>query len=413
MQEILRYIKPTDREMDRELGFARKLVEHLKLHIPDSCEAVLTGSIAKKTFLRNKKDVDIFILFPRTVPKDALEPAIKSIMKSAFPTMGYQISYAEHPYVRFHISGRKVDLVPAYKISNAEERLSAVDRSVLHTRFVLNSLKVGQTDEILVFKQFLQSNSLYGAEIKIKGFSGYLCELLIIEYGTFSKLVKAASKWKTVFIDLKKYYKSSEISSARKRFGNFVVIDPTDKNRNVAAAVSEQNFQAFTGLCKKYLKKPSKSFFFKKPETFERKWKRIGKGKKTYVVSMPRPDIVDDVLWGQLHKLIRQLEMHMKEFEARIIADDTRHMVRLAIIMKKDRLPVTVLLEGPPLSMKKHVSEFKKVRKKTRIKNKKIYAEAKRQITKADDAIRQFFRKYSETDSHLAYPEEILIVEKK
>lgn len=413
MQEVLRYIKPTDRELDREIGFARKLVDHIKLYVPDSCEVVLTGSIAKKTFLRNKKDVDVFVLFPRSVPREELEPAIKKIMASAFPTMGYQISYAEHPYVRFHISGREVDLVPAYIISSAEERLSAVDRSVLHTRFVLNSLRVGQTDEILLLKQFLQSNEIYGAEIKIKGFSGYLCELLIIEYGTFSNLMKAASKWNTVFIDLKKYYKPGEISAAKRKFGNFVVIDPTDKNRNVAAAVSLQNFRGFIGLCKKYLKKPSRSFFFKKPETFEHRLKRLGKGKKVYSVSMPRPDIVDDVLWGQLHKLIRQLEMHMKNFETQIMADDTRHVVRLALIMKKDKLPATMLLEGPPLSMKKSVSEFRKARKKTMIKNRKIYAQVKRKVTKADDAIRQFFRKYSETDSHLAYPEEILIVEKK
>ena len=80
MREVLKHIKPTEKEMDRELNFAKKLTEHLKPHVPDSCEVVLTGSVAKKTFLRDRRDVDVFILFPRTVPKEELEPAIKQIM---------------------------------------------------------------------------------------------------------------------------------------------------------------------------------------------------------------------------------------------------------------------------------------------------------------------------------------------
>jgi len=103
----------------------------------------------------------------------------------------------------------------------------------------------------------------------------------------------------------------------------------------------------------------------------------------------------------------------MSEFQPKIIADDSRHVVRIAIILKKDRLPAKMLLEGPPVSMKKHAAQFKKAHKKTKVKNRKLYAEVKRPVTKAGDAIRQFFRKFSSTDSHLAYPEEILIVEKK
>ncbi|MFH0885189.1 MAG: CCA tRNA nucleotidyltransferase [Candidatus Micrarchaeota archaeon] len=422
LSRVLPAIRPSAQELSRELGFAQMLVSHISDNAPKGCKVVLTGSVAKKTFLRDKRDIDIFVLFARSMPREALEPYIKDIMASSFPGIRYQLSYAEHPYARFHFEGRRIDLVPAYKITKAAERVSSVDRSVLHTDFVNSSLKKKQVDDVLLLKQFLRSNGIYGAEIKTEGFSGYLCELLTIKYGGFPALLRAAAKWKPaspsgVFIDIKKYHKPSEAKDAVKRFGSpFIVIDPTDKNRNVAAAVSETNLRLFISLCKAFLKKPSESLFFRKPATFEERTEKASRGKKLILLSMPRPDIVDDILWGQLHKMMGQLRAHLKEFEPKdIIADDSRHLVRLAIILGKDTLPKTMLVVGPPLEMKKHVVQFKKSHKKGKfiIKKKKIYAEVKRPVVKAEDAIHAFFHGFATTRSHLAYPEEMLILEKK
>jgi tRNA nucleotidyltransferase (CCA-adding enzyme) len=421
LSRVLPAIRPSADELAHEIGFAQMLVAHISDNAPKGCQVVLTGSVAKKTFLRDKRDIDIFVLFARSVPREALEPHIKDIMAASFPGLGYQLSYAEHPYSRFHFEGRRIDLVPAYKITKAAERISAVDRSVLHTEFVNSRLKKKNVDDVLLLKQFLRSNGIYGAEIKIEGFSGYLCELLIIRYGGFPGLLRAAAKWKGaapagIFIDIKKYYKPSEAKGAAKRFGSqLVVIDPTDKDRNVAAAVSESNLGLFISLCRAFLKKPSESLFFKKPETFEERTEKAAKGKKLILLSMPRPDIVDDILWGQLHKMIGQLETHLKEFEPKeIIADDSRHLVRLGIILGIDALPKTMLVAGPPIGMKKHAEQFRKSHKKGKfiIKKKKIYAEVKRPIAKAEDAIHSFFRGFAATRSHLAYPEEMLVVER-
>ena len=411
--EVLALIRPSKEELAEELRFSKELIKKIETAVPPSCKVVLTGSVAKRTFLKHKRDVDVFVLFELSFDRDGMEPAIKKIMKKVFPSVSYQMSYAEHPYARFHFDGRKVDLVPAYKISDAKQRRSAVDRSVLHTRFVLNSLKVGQTDEVLLLKQFLKANSLYGAEIKIKGFSGYLCELLIIKYGTFDKLVKAISKSKLpIIIDLRKYY--SKKNSLAERFGQFVVIDPTDKDRNVAAAVSTENIKKFIQLCRSFSKKPSKDFLLRTPPSFESQVKNASKGKHMFHVSMPRPEIVDDVLWGQIYKLAKQLEDYLEDFEAKIMADESRHVVRLAVIVKHKELPSKMLVAGPPLSMKEHVLEFKKAHKNAKIstKKKRVYAEVKRPITKAETAIKNFFRQFSTTDSHLAYPPEMILIEK-
>jgi tRNA nucleotidyltransferase (CCA-adding enzyme) len=415
---VLAAVKPTREEAAAERGFAEFLVAHISRNLPEGCEAVLTGSMAKGTFLRDKRDIDIFVLFDRSVPREDLEARISGVMAASFPGLGYQLSYAEHPYARFHFEGRRIDLVPAYRITRAAERISAVDRSVLHTKFVTSSLSRAQAGEVLLLKQFLRSNGLYGAEIKIGGFSGYLCELLIIRFGSFAALVRAAAKWKPgspVFIYLKKAHTPKGAEEAQKRFNApFVVIDPTDKNRNVAAALTPENFARFCALCKSFLKGPSEDFFFRKPEPFEDRAARGARGGSLFIISMPRPDVVDDVLWGQLYKMMGQLEAHLKEFGPKpILADDSRHVVRLAITLKKDRLPGRMLVEGPPIGMKKHAGQFRKSHKKAKfiVKKKRLYADVKRPAARAEGAIRSFFRAFSTTRSHLAYPEEMILVE--
>lgn len=412
MEKVLSKIRPTEEELKSELSFASKLISHIKTIIPKNCEVVLTGSVAKKTFLKNKKDVDIFVLFEKSVPREELQPNIRSIMEKAFPTLGYQLSYAEHPYVRFHISGRRVDLVPAYKISNSKERISAVDRSILHTKYVLKNMLPKQRDEVLLLKQFLKSNELYGAEIKIKGFSGYLCELLVLHYGSFKRILKESQKWPNLVIDLLPFYKKNDHKELISKFGSFVVIDPTDRNRNVAAALSDENLLKFKKIAKAYQKEPNEKVFFKEPISFESKISRLSKGKKKLLVSLPRPDVVDDILWGQLYKLIGQLEIALKEFGPKIIADDSRHMVRLAILLTKDKLSKKTIVKGPPVEMKDHANKFKKSHKITYEKKGELFAEVQRPITSADEAIIHFMRKFSKTDSHLACQEELIIIEK-
>jgi tRNA nucleotidyltransferase (CCA-adding enzyme) len=191
------------------------------------------------------------------------------------------------------------------------------------------------------------------------------------------------------------------------------VIDPTDKDRNVAAAVSKDNFRKLALLSKRFLKKPSESFFFKKQESFEKKISRFsGTG---FLISMPRPDVVDDVLWGQLHRLMKQMKCSLKDFEPKkMVADDHRHLVRIAIFLGKEKLPEKMLVAGPPLKMKENVVDFRKSHKRAKFitKKRQIFAEVKRKTTKAEKAIHLFLNDFSKTKSHLAYPEEIVIVEK-
>ena len=159
-------------------------------------------------------------------------------------------------------------------------------------------------------------------------------------------LARQALKWKKpVFIDIKGYYSKKEIPGAVGYFGDFVVIDPTDKNRNVAAAVSSENLARFIRLCRVFVRKPSAKLFLKEPEGFRNRVLKSSRGFKLFTITMPRPDVVDDVLWGQLHKMVNQLKEHLSDFSPKaILADDSSNEITLAIILEKDKLGEKELL---------------------------------------------------------------------
>jgi len=73
LSEVLPVIKPSLKELKAEVEFSRTLVGHIKKKIPRRCDVVLTGSVAKRTFLREKRDLDVFVLFDRSVPKEKLD----------------------------------------------------------------------------------------------------------------------------------------------------------------------------------------------------------------------------------------------------------------------------------------------------------------------------------------------------
>ena len=110
------------------------------------------------------------------------------------------------------------------------------DRSPFHTRFMKKSLTSKMQNEVRILKQFLKSNKIYGAEIAKQGFSGYISEVLILNYKTFENVIKQIS-------DIKE---NQVIGKTTKKFDtSIVIIDPIDKNRNLAAAISEENIGKF------------------------------------------------------------------------------------------------------------------------------------------------------------------------
>ena len=355
MKEILQKIKPSKQEEKKLRDISNELISKIKERVKklDSrIEVKLVGSCSRNTWLRYEKDLDIFLLFPREYSKKELEKVVENIGKEILEKL--QKKYAEHPYVKGEFKGYDVELVPCYLIESPRNMVSSVDRTPFHDRFVRENIK-GKEDEVRILKQFLKGISCYGAESKVEGFSGYLCELLIIKYGSFLNVLENATRWKfgevVQFGDLSK-------KKLRRKFPNspLIFVDPVDENRNVASALSEEKFARFVYAAKEYLRNPKYTFFFPKKR---KKCKRdvISKFKKRgteiFAIIFEKPDILDDILYPQLKKTIKRLKKALKEREFIVegsFFSVSDRKVAIYFELRSSKLPKAKLHLGPFVS---------------------------------------------------------------
>ena len=260
--QILKDIKPTKKQQDDIDSMSERLVNFLK----ETCrkedinaKIAVVGSVAKHTALKGKSDIDIFMAFPLDVDETTLKETGLYLAHKCSDAFKGEAShhFASHPYVTSDIEGYEVDLVPCYAIEDGSQLKSAVDRTILHTRYVKSNLTDEQCDEVLLLKKFMDMTGTYGSEFKVGGFAGYLCELLIIKYGSFEQTLKAASLWKYgQVIDLEDYGTAGQFDDP------LIVIDPTDKNRNVGAALRLNKFSEFIQSARNYLSSDNKKDYF-------------------------------------------------------------------------------------------------------------------------------------------------------
>jgi tRNA nucleotidyltransferase (CCA-adding enzyme) len=359
LDTVLKRIAPSKEEAAGAGRLAESTQKSLKKHLPDGVKTLLAGSVAKGTFLRGAGDIDLFAVFPPSYSKEDMFKALEKAAKEAFPRARSETGYAEHPYLRIYLKGKRIDLVPSYEMKPGERVKSAVDRSQLHTEYVLSRMKPAQKKEVLLLKQFLKANLLYGAEIKRKGFSGYLCELMIIHYGSFLKFLEAASTWKLpVVIDQEGRYKG--LDAVPDFRSPLTVIDPVDLTRNVAAVITRENAQRFIFLSSAYLAEPSEASFFPKKPSGKELARRL-EGRSIFAISFAKEGVVDDVLWGQLWRVSGQLESFLKKLEFNLLGVHpyaTDSECAILFELRSPVLPKTQTYRGPFLDQTGHVSVF-------------------------------------------------------
>ena len=323
---ILDDIKPTLDETKQINDVSSKVINYLqKLCDSDNLNAnvALVGSVAKNTALKGKSDIDIFIAFPldtdkKILKKTGLELAHKCC--DEFDSVA-EHHYASHPYVTTHIEGFEVDIVPCYAIEDGSQLKSAVDRTILHTRYVKANLKDGQEDEVLLLKRFMAMTGTYGSEFKVGGFAGYLCELLIIHYGTFENTLKNAINWKFGHnIDLENYGTSKQFKDP------LIVIDPTDENRNVGAALRLEKLAEFIQSARNYIFSDNKKDYFYPLNRNLNKEDILNEFKlrnsEFIAIKFNIPDIPLDTLHPQLRKTTEALERKLNGEEFNVFKAD-------------------------------------------------------------------------------------------
>ncbi|KYK24409.1 hypothetical protein AYK24_06245 [Thermoplasmatales archaeon SG8-52-4] len=358
--------------------------EIIKRKLPVTVE--LVGSTAKDTYLSDNLDIDFFLSFPIKYQKEEISKHALSIGKKLLKDT--EESYAEHPYLRGYYKNYYVEIVPCYKIENASQKLSSVDRTPLHTKFIKENLHEEQKKEVRLFKQFLMGIGCYGAEAEIEGFSGYLCEIIVLKFSTFKKILENAQNWNS----------GENLALTKGNYPNFetplTFIDPVDTNRNVASAVSIEKFDLFIKACKEYLIKPNITFFFPnkiKPWSVEKIKAEIQKQKYLYTgIKFVKPKIIDENLYPQIRKACKAIWQACKRYDFTIYdvsfyIDENKEIIYIIVKSKDEVLSKTFQHIGPPISLKENAKEFinkwkddSKVTKKPYQKNDRLFVDLKR-----------------------------------
>lgn len=361
LNEVLARVKPSAEEERHMRSVAREVIDKVDASAREmglDVYAIHVGSTARNTWLRGKKDIDVFLMFPPATPREKLEEDGLKLARAISPR--FEERYAEHPYVTALYKGLDVDLVPCYRVSDPSKIQSAVDRSPFHNQYVKEHID-GLYDEVRLLKQFARGVGVYGSELRTQGFSGYLCELLVLKYGSFMGVVEHGASFKPgMVIDI-----LGRMDGSVEHPDPLVVIDPVDPRRNVASALSEQKFCEFIDACRNFLEAPSLDFFFPPPVEPIKKGALEGllasRGTLLVAITFKTPDIVEDTLYPQLRKaegsVVRLLERHeFRAYWSDVWSNNTSALVLEMLVWK---LPAIERHMGPPIQEREHCEKFK------------------------------------------------------
>jgi len=221
--------------------------------------------------------------------------------------------------------------------------------------------------EVRLLKKFMKGVGVYGAEIKIGGFSGYLCELLILHHKYFMKTLSAFAQHKQrIIIDIENYYKGREDELQLLFKEPLVIVDPVDMGRNVASAVQPQKLYTFVAAARAFLKTPNLKFFYPRETTAltvkELKKELERRGSTIIFLAFRKVDAVPDVLWGQLYKSQRSLNKLVQLNDFNILRalswSDEKTLNMFVFELEQHILPPVKKHLGPPLEKEKECEKF-------------------------------------------------------
>ena len=394
----LQRVKPTPEEAQAVATSAERMVKAVEAEVARrglDAKVMLVGSAAKDTYLRSSVDFDTFVLFPTDTSREDLERHGLELGRAILEDP--EEKYAEHPYIHGLWEGFEADLVPAYAVADLSQRMSAVDRTPFHTRFVLLHMERDQRDQVRLLKQFMKGVGVYGAEAETRGFSGYLCELLVLKYGNFRRVLEAGAGWKPgTFLILERLEGNPKFADP------LVFIDPVDVRRNVASAVSAQTLAHFSEACRAYLRREGLSYFFPRqlvPMAPDELAVALRRRRSEFLLLRTRaPTVLADHLHDQMRKaadaVTRLLERH--GFEVKRTSHEVgKDELLLLVEVPRLRLPETVTHAGPPVKSREHAERFRKTWGGHRDARSPVYeeegrlkVERLREFRRADDLLR-------------------------
>ncbi|MEM3091298.1 MAG: hypothetical protein QXX55_00975 [Candidatus Pacearchaeota archaeon] len=403
LKEVLNKINPKKDEIKKIDFLLRSFISKIKDNIRKNgiyADVFVGGSWAKRTIIKKDRyDIDIFIRFNKDYKSQYISTLTEKILSGI--GMNKQKIHGSRDYFIVKVSKEVFfEIIPVKKISNPKEAENITDLSYLHVKYINKKIKSERMrNDIRLIKAFCFANNCYGAESYISGFSGYGLELLVYYYGSFLKLIKEIAKVsnnKKLIIDIEKHYKNKErilldINSAKLQ-SPIILIDPTYKQRNVLAALSNETFKKFQNAIKRFLKNHSVKAFEQK-EIDVKKIENIAKSKNyEFLLIKALTDRQEgDVAASKLLKFYKYILNDIEKFFEVNNKGFKYQKGKSALFFFVTSGPKEILIKGPLLNQREHVNRFKQKYRKLFIKNDRIYAKYK-----TSSSLHQFIKRWKQ-----------------
>jgi len=213
-----------------------------------------------------------------------------------------------------------------------------------------------------------------------------------LHFGSFENVIKSISEIK----------ENQIIGKTSKKFEtSIVIIDPIDNNRNLAAAVSDENIGKFVLVSRAFREKPTLEFFKnKKSRVSNKHWENL------LVIKFDFKMRSSDIIWGQIKRatlsLSTQLELGGFNVSRSKAHTDQQKEAYLFFLLESVKIPEIYPKDGPEFFREDDSKSFIfKNLKNTELmwigNNRKIISLEKRKYTEAVKFITEFLKKNLQT----------------
>ncbi len=393
LKEVLNEIKPEKKELNEIKSFLRRFLKGFKEELKVqkiNADIFVGGSLAKGTLIKKDQyDVDIFVRFDRKYKNEEISEITWEVIKKFKDVTEFGNILRVHGSRDYFIVKNKKDffleIIPVKKIQKPEDAENITDLSYAHVHYVKKKIQSRKiVNDILLAKAFCHANNCYGAESYIRGFSGYSLELLVYYYKGFLNFIRSIARHKEgkIVIDIEKHFKSKQEilmnMNSSKLKSPIILIDPTYRQRNALAALSDETFSNFKKACREFIRNPSKKAFQEKKISPEKIMGNAEKKGLEFVLLEIETDRQEgDIAGSKLQKFYRHLGREIGKFfdvKNKGFAYNNGKNAQCFFSVKRKK---EILFHGPYVKDSKNLKMFRKKHKKVFVKSGKAYAKEK------------------------------------
>lgn len=344
LKKALKFAEPTQSEIQKVEKVSQKALELVKdasskFNVTD---VILGGSYAKGTWLKGDVDIDVFVKVRDDVSEEEFEKIGRELGRFALKEYNPYLRYSEHPYVEAFVDNIRVNVVPCYDVEKGKWK-SAADRSPYHTNFIKETFDDEKKREARLLKRFMKTIGVYGAEIATNGFSGYVCEVLVLKYGTCMDVLRAAAEFKEKYVisigeineDIIKLFNSA-----------LIIIDPIDERRNLGTAISDESVGRMILAARRFISKPEIKYF--RPSAMK---SQIRFSDSLIAIRFNYKNRSPDIIWGQLKSSVKAIAKQLSINGFRVMryttSTDEKGKAVFIFMLESITLPQMIVRQGP------------------------------------------------------------------